>query len=224
MRILLIEDERDLSRALVTILQHNHYSVDAVYDGKDAMEYLATGLYDCAILDIMLPMVDGLSVLKEIRKRGNPVPVIMLTAKSEIEDRVAALDAGADDYLTKPFSSRELVARIRAITRRQSTPTDSVLTFHDLTLNRIDFTLSTPSGSVRLGNKEFQIMEMLMIRPGQVISTEHFMDKIWGYGSNTELNVVWVYLSYLRKKIANLNANVCIKANRNLGYVLEAKE
>ncbi len=223
MRILLAEDEKELSRALVTILQHDRYSVDVVHNGKDALEYLATGLYDCAVLDIMMPLVDGISVLKEIRTNNNPVPVILLTAKSEVEDRVAGLDAGADDYLTKPFSTQELAARIRAITRRPAVPLSPVLTFGNLSLNRMDFTLSATDNSIRLSNKEFQIMEMLMIRPGQVISTEMFMDKIWGYDSDTEMNVVWVYLSYLRKKLMSLNANVQIKANRNLGYVLEEK-
>jgi len=223
MRLLLAEDERELARALSAILQHNHYSVDVVYDGRDALDYLETGLYDGAILDIMMPKMDGISVVKEIRKRGNSVPILLLTAKSEVDNRVEGLDAGADDYMTKPFATKELVARIRAMTRRQTVRTDTILTFGNLKLNRADFTLSTSTGSFRLGNKEFQIMEMLMMNPGQLISTEQFMSKIWGYDSNTEMNVVWVYLSYLRKKMSTINANVRIKANRSIGYLLEEK-
>ncbi|MEE1057661.1 MAG: response regulator transcription factor [Acutalibacteraceae bacterium] len=222
MRLLLAEDEKELSRALVEILKHNHYSVDAVYNGEDALDYLDTGLYDGVILDVMMPKVDGITVLKTIRSKGNSVPVMMLTAKSEIDDRVLGLDSGADDYLTKPFSAKELLARIRAMTRRQTETTNSVLTFGNISLNRATFELSTPFETVRLANKEFQIMEMLMVSPGNIISTELFMEKIWGYDSETELSVVWVYISYLRKKLINIKADVHIKAIRNRGYSLEA--
>ena len=224
MRLLLAEDEKELANALSVILQHNQYSVDVVHNGKDALDYLDTDLYDAAILDIMMPIVDGLTVVKELRKRGSNLPVLLLTAKSEIDDRVAGLDAGADDYLTKPFATKELLARIRAITRRGQDTTDSTLTFQNITLNRSTYTLSSPTGEFRLGNKEYQMLEMLMVRPGQVIPTERFMEKIWGYDSEAELNVVWVYLSYLRKKLTALNANVQIKAARNLGYSLEVKD
>lgn len=222
MRLLLAEDEKELSRALVEILKHNHYSVDAVYNGEDALDYLDTGLYDGVILDVMMPKVDGITVLKKIRSKGNSVPVMMLTAKSEIDDRVLGLDSGADDYLTKPFSAKELLARIRAMTRRQTETTNSVLTFNNISLNRATFELSTPFEAVRLANKEFQIMEMLMVAPGNIISTELFMEKIWGYDSETELSVVWVYISYLRKKLITIKADVQIKAIRNRGYSLEA--
>ncbi len=224
MRLLLAEDEKELANALSVILQHNQYSVDVVHNGKDALDYLDTDLYDAAILDIMMPIVDGLTVVKELRKRGSNLPVLLLTAKSEIDDRVAGLDAGADDYLTKPFATKELLARIRAITRRGQDTTDSTLTFQNITLNRSTYTLSSPTGEFRLGNKEYQMLEMLMVRPGQVIPTERFMEKIWGYDSEAELNVVWVYLSYLRKKLTALGANVQIKAARNLGYSLEVKD
>jgi DNA-binding response OmpR family regulator len=224
MRLLLAEDEKELANALSVILQHNQYSVDVVHNGKDALDYLDTDLYDAAILDIMMPIVDGLTVVKELRKRGSNLPVLLLTAKSEIDDRVAGLDAGADDYLTKPFATKELLARIRAITRRGQDTTDSTLTFQNITLNRSTYTLSSPTGEFRLGNKEYQMLEMLMVRPGQVIPTERFMEKIWGYDSEAELNVVWVYLSYLRKKLTALDANVQIKAARNLGYSLEVKD
>ena len=221
MRLLLAEDERELSRALVTVLKHNNYSVDAVYDGQEALDYLETENYDGAILDIMMPKMDGLSVLRQIRANGSSVPVLLLTAKSEIDDRVNGLDSGADDYLTKPFAMKELLARIRAMTRRQADTTDSVLHFSNLSLDRATYRLTSPSASCRLGNKEFQMLEMLMIRPGQVISTEQFMDRIWGFDSDAEQNVVWTYLSYLRKKLASLDAGAVIKVTRGLGYSLE---
>ncbi len=224
MRLLLAEDEKELANALSVILQHNQYSVDVVHNGKDALDYLDTDLYDAAVLDIMMPVMDGLTVVKELRKRGSNLPVLLLTAKSEIDDRVTGLDAGADDYLTKPFATKELLARIRAITRRGQDTTDSTLTFQNITLNRSNFVLSSPAGEFRLGNKEYQMLEMLMVRPGQVIPTERFMEKIWGYDSDAELNVVWVYLSYLRKKLTALGAKVQIKVARSLGYSLEAKD
>ena len=223
MRLLLSEDGHELSNALVTVLKHNNYSVDAVYNGQDALDYLETGNYDGAILDIMMPKMDGLTVLKTIRLHGNPVPVLLLTAKSEIDDRVMGLDCGADDYLTKPFSMKELLARIRAMTRRKTDTTDSVLRFGDIELDRSTYQLSRKTDSIRLANKEYQMLEMLMINPGQIISTEQFMDKIWGYDSDAELNVVWVYISYLRKKLSSLDSTIQIKATRGLGYSLEEK-
>lgn len=221
MRLLLAEDEKALSKALTTILKHNHYSVDAVYNGQDALDYLETDIYDGVILDIMMPKVDGITVLKKIRAAGNRVPVLMLTARSEIDDRVLGLDCGADDYLTKPFAAKELLARIRVMTRRQLETVDTVLSFEDISLNRATFELASGEASLRLANKEFQMMELLLERPGQVISTERFMEKIWGYDSDAELNVVWVYISYLRKKLNKLNAGVQIKVVRNAGYLLE---
>lgn len=223
MRLLLAEDEKELSKALVAILKHNQYSVDAVYNGQEALDYLATGIYDGVLLDIMMPKVDGITVLKTIRAAGNQVPVLLLTAKSEIDDRVEGLDSGADDYLTKPFSMRELLARIRVMTRRQSIKNiNTVLSFGDLTLNQTNFTVSTKTGSFHLANKEFQMLEMLMINKGQVISAEQFMEKIWGFNSDTELNTVWVYISNLRKKLISLHSHVQIRAARNQGYYLEA--
>lgn len=222
MRLLLAEDEKLLSDALVEMLTHNNYSVDAVYDGQDAIDYLLTGDYDAAILDIMMPKKDGITVVKELRAAGLSTPVIMLTAKSQIEDRVEGLDSGADDYLTKPFAMPELIARVRAITRRQPELTDTSLRFQDLTLGRADYTLSGPEGETRLANKEYQMMEMLMANSGQVISSERFMEKIWGYDSEAEINVVWVNISSLRKKLSELGAHVQIKAARGVGYSLEA--
>lgn len=221
MRLLLAEDEKELSNALVAILKHNNYSVDAVYNGRDALDYLEDGNYDGAILDIMMPILDGISVLKKIREKGNQIPILMLTAKSEIDDKVLGLDCGADDYLTKPFATKELLARIRAMTRRQGEMTDSILSFGNITLDRSTYELKGPKSSFKLAAKEFQMLEMLMVNPCHVISTERFMEKIWGYDAETEINVVWVYISYLRKKLSTINSNVQIKATRNVGYSLE---
>lgn len=221
MRILLAEDERSLSRAIMALLERNHYSADAVYDGEEALAYLECGNYDALILDLMMPKLDGLSVLRRLREGGNRIPVLILTAKSEVDDKVLGLDTGANDYLTKPFSTPELMARIRAMARSQTTQATSRLTFGNITLDQTTFELSSPSSSVRLTNKEFQMMELLMRNPRQRISSERFLERIWGYDSDVELNVVWVYLSYLRKKLAALQANVQIKAFRNAGYALE---
>ena len=220
MRILLAEDEKALSKALVKIFQKNNYSVDAVYDGEDALAYLEMGCYDAAVLDSMMPKMDGITVLQKIRAEGNHVPVLMLTAKSEIEDRVLGLDSGADDYLPKPFDTRELLARIRSMTRSKA-ESDAKLTAGNITLDRTTYELSSPAGSYRLANKEYQMMEYLMVNPHRILSAEMFMEKIWGYDSEAEINVVWVYISYLRKKLAALGASVQIKSSRNAGYSLE---
>lgn len=221
MRLLLAEDEKALSKALTAILERNNYAVDAVYDGQAALEYLEADNYDGVILDIMMPKVDGITVLKEIRKKGNLIPVLLLTAKSEVDDKVEGLDAGANDYLAKPFHSKELLARIRAMTRIRTGQSSSTLQLGNVVLNRATFELSTPKGSFRLANKEFQMMELLMSNPDTLISSERFMEKIWGYDSEAEINVVWVYISYLRKKLAALHANIQIKVTRSLGYSLQ---
>ena len=220
MRILLAEDERALSKAIVKIFEKNNYSADAVYDGEEALDYLETGCYDAAVLDVMMPKMDGITVLKTIRAAGNRIPVLMLTAKSEIEDRVLGLDSGANDYLPKPFDSRELLARIRSITRGQ-TETDGKLSLGNISLDRATYELSSPFGSFRLANKEYQMMEYFLSNPRRILSAEMFMDKIWGYDSEAEINVVWVYISYLRKKLSALQADVQIKSSRNAGYSLE---
>lgn len=221
MRLLLAEDERSLAKAVAAILEKNNYSVDTVYDGETVLEYLETGNYDGAILDIMMPKMDGITVLKKIRECGNLMPILMLTAKSEVDDKVLGLDSGANDYLTKPFSTKELLARIRAMTRTQMAHPDSQLKMGNITLDRASFEVSSPTGNFRLANKEFQMLELLMANPRHLISTERFMEKIWGYDSEAEINVVWVYISYLRKKLTALNATIRIKVARNAGYSLE---
>ncbi len=212
MRILLAEDEKELSNALVTILQRNGFSVDAVYNGEDALDYLEADNYDGVILDIMMPKVDGLSVLKKLREKKNTIPVLMLTAKSQVDDRVLGLDSGANDYLTKPFAMKELIARIRAMTRKVEVGGD-----------RNTFILSTETAQLRLMGKEFQMMELMMTNPNQLISAERFLERIWGYDTQAELSVVWVYISYLRRRLTAVGANVGIKSARNLGYTLEVK-
>ena len=221
MRLLLAEDETSLSKAIVTILEKNNYSVDAVYNGEDALIYLESDNYDGVILDVMMPKLDGFSVLKRLRAQGNMIPVLILTARDQVHDKVLGLDSGAHDYLTKPFSTRELLARIRAMTRSQTAHPDSQLHFGNITLNRASFELSSQNGSFRLANKEFQMMEILMSNPHHLVSTERLLEKIWGYDSDVEINVVWVYISYLRKKLAALHVNIQIKALRNAGYSLE---
>lgn len=223
MRVLLAEDEKALSKAIVKILEKNNFSADAVYDGEEAINYILSGNYDAVILDVMMPKADGITVLKKVRAEGNDVPVLMLTAKSEIEDRVLGLDSGANDYLPKPFDTRELLARLRALTRGK-TETDAKLRFGNVLLDRTTFILSTPTGKFKLTNKEYRLLEYFMLNPRTVLSTENVMEKVWGYESDAEISVVWAYISYVRKKLSALNADVSIKASRNAGYSLEKND
>ena len=223
MRILYAEDEKSLARAVSAILVKNNYSVDVVYDGESALDYLATENYDGAILDVMMPKLDGFEVLRRMRARGDSTPVLLLTARSEIDDRVAGLDSGANDYLTKPFDMKELLARIRAMTRVLSVQPDKTVSFGKVTLDCASYDLSGPDGSTKLAGKEYQMMEMLMRNPRKLVSTEAFMDRIWGYDSEAELNIVWVYISTLRKKLKGIGADIEIKAQRGVGYYLEVK-
>lgn len=223
MRILLAEDELSLSRAIIAILKKNNYEAEAVYDGAEALNYLSSGQYDGAVLDIMMPKMDGITVLKKYRQAGGTTPILMLTAKSEIDDKVLGLDSGANDYLTKPFATQELMARIRAMTRMLRSQNSSVLEMGNIRLNRSNFELSSPTGSFHLTNREYQMMEMLLANQHQLIGTERFMEKIWGYDNEAEINVVWVYISYLRKKLTSLNADIQIRMTRNAGYTLEKK-
>ena len=223
MRLLYAEDEKSLAKAVSTILIRNNYSVDVVYDGLSALDYLATENYDGVILDVMMPRLDGIQVLKRMRETGDRTPVLLLTAKSEIDDRVSGLDSGANDYLTKPFDMKELLARIRAMTRVQSVQTDKTLTCCKVSLDCSSYDLTGPGGSCKLAGKEYQMMEMLMRNPRKLISTEHFMDRIWGYDSEAELNTVWVYISMLRKKLKAIDADIEIKAQRGAGYYLEGQ-
>ena len=214
MRILLVEDDRSLSRAVSTILQKNNYSVDCVNNGQLALDYLEQDIYDAVIMDIMMPVMDGITALKNLRKRGNNIPVLMLTAKTEIDDKVEGLDNGANDYLTKPFDTRELLARLRVLTRNERQH-DSVMTLGNITLN------TSATDSFLLTNKEYQMMLMFMNNKDQVISAEHFMEKIWDSDSDSDISTVWSYISYLRRKLEALGSEYSIATRRNMGYYLK---
>jgi DNA-binding response OmpR family regulator len=218
MRLLLADDEKELVSALVAILKHSNYTVDAVYNGTDALDYALTGEYDGIILDVMMPGLDGMEVLKKLRDEGVSTPVLFLTAKTEVDDRIRGLDLGADDYLPKPFDMGELLARVRAMLRRKEDFAPANLTCGNLTLDRSGYDLITPDHEkVHLSGREFQMMEMLMTSPGRIISVDNFMDRIWADGE-ADVNVVWVYISNLRKKLNSLDATCEIKASRGVGY------
>ncbi|WP_029323764.1 response regulator transcription factor [Butyrivibrio sp. AE3004] len=223
MKLLLAEDEKELSNALVAILKHSSYTVDAVYDGQDALDYILTSDYDGIIMDIMMPHLEGTEVLKIIREKGISTPVLLLTAKSETEEKIKGLDLGADDYLTKPFEMGELLARIRAMTRRKADFAPNNLSCGNLELDRASYELKTPGHEpVRIVGREFQMLEMLMETPGRVVSVDSFMDRIWADGE-ADVNVVWVYISNLRKKLSALEATCEIKASRGVGYSMHEK-
>lgn len=221
MKVLIVEDERQLSDILVTLLTQKGYAADAVYDGADGEEYALSGIYDVIILDIMLPKKNGLEVLRAIRKAGVSTPVLLLTAKSEVEDKIAGLDHGADDYLTKPFSSGELLARIRALTRRKGAYVGDELCYGDTILNRDTHEISRRGSTVKLGLKEYQILEMLMQNSGQIIPKERFIEKIWGFDAEAEYNAIEVYISFIRKKLFAIDSGMQVKAVRGVGYALE---
>lgn len=221
MRILIADDEQDMTSALEALLKRDHYSVDVVHDGQDALDYGLSELYDCIVLDIMMPKRDGLEVLQLLRELGITTPILLLTAKSQVGDRINGLDNGADDYLPKPFAVGEFLARVRALTRRGSAYTPILLTAGNLTLDRTSFELSCGDHCVRLGNKEFQMLELLFRQQGRFISTEQFMERIWGYESQAEINVVWAYVSYLRRKLEAVGADRKISFLRGRGYQLE---
>ena len=219
--ILIIEDEQQLCQSIAEGLRMDGYEADTCFDGDEGLELCLVENYDLILLDLNLPGVDGLEILRQFRESDTSTPVLILSARGQIQDKVEGLDLGANDYLTKPFHSRELLARIRAMTRAQSSQTSSVLQMGNITLDQRTYELSSPTGSFRLANREFQILELLMRNPGNLISAERLMEKIWGYDSETEISVVWVYISYLRKKLSALGANIQIRATRNVGYCLE---
>ncbi|WP_163195452.1 response regulator transcription factor [Clostridium thermarum] len=225
MRILLVEDELPLAEALTQILRKNNYTVDMVHDGEIGLDNALSDIYDLIILDIMLPKMDGLTVLKNIRKEGLGVPVILLTAKGEITDKVAGLDSGADDYLAKPFATEELLARIRAVARRKGEVLQSsTLKFGDIELNPSTLKLSTSTKEVKLILKESELLELLINRKNSATSKELIIEKLWGFDSEVEHNHVEVYISFLRKKLAFLNSKVIISTVRGVGYILEMQK
>ena len=218
MKILLVDDERQLTDALSVILKQNNYSVDVAYNGEDGIDMALTGIYDLIILDVMMPRIDGFSVLKEIRKNNVSSPVLMLSAKSETEDKITGLNFGADDYLTKPFNTNELLARIKALLRRKAQFTGDIITISDLSLDRDTCKLLCNDRSISLSKKEYQIIEMLMLSKGKIIEKERIIEKIWGYDSEAEYNTVEVYISFIRKKLLAVGSNVEIKSMRGIGY------
>ena len=224
-KILIVEDEKRLADALVQILTRNRMSADASYNGTDGLDNALTGIYDVIVLDIMLPEMNGIDVLRELRREGIKTPVILLTAKDDVSDKVKGLDSGADDYLTKPFSTDELLARIRALGRRTVSELvcNNTLSYSDLSLELATYTLFCRSNSVKLGLKEFSIMELLMRNGDKVLTKENLIVKVWGYDSDAEYNNVEVYISFLRKKIGFLKSGVSIKTLRGVGYSLEAR-
>lgn len=218
MRVLLAEDTLELAKALQYALEHNKYTVDVVYNGSDALNFALTGVYDIILLDIMMPGVDGIEVLKQLRQRDFSTPILILSAKCDLGDRIYGLDCGADDYLSKPFAVTELLARMRALLRRNENYLSDVLTVGNLSLDAASFELFTDTGSIRLNNKEFQLMSCFMRNPQRVFSAEELMEKIWGWESTAEINVIWTNIAYLRRKLEQLQANVQIQSLRGSGY------
>ncbi len=222
MKLLLVEDEKQLSEALQQILIKNKYTVDAVYNGDEGLDYALTGVYDVIILDIMLPKLNGIEILKMIRKRKISTPVILLTAKGSVEDRILGLDSGADDYLPKPFSPDELLARLRALTRRNGDfINENILEFSDIKLNLSTYDMEVNDNSITLTQKEFEILKYFMQRPKLVVSKDDLVTKLWGFDSDIEHNNIEVYISFLRKKLAYVESNVKITTIRRVGYRLE---
>lgn len=222
MRLLFAEDDRDISKAVQTLLERSGYSVDAVYNGQDALDYIEQADYDGVILDWMMPKKTGIEVLAWMRGKGISTPVLMLTARDAIEDRVEGLDSGADDYLPKPFAASELLARIRAMLRRKVDYQHDVIKYADIELDKSAMTITCGKKSVSLNNKAFQLIEMLVEHPGAVLSIDQIMERIWGWDSDAEVNVVWVNISTLRKKLTEIGAHLKIKVIRGVGYSLES--
>lgn len=221
MRLLIAEDEPDLAEVLCAFFEKNRFSVDTVNDGFSAYEYASSGEYDAIVLDVMMPKMNGVDVLRRLREEGIKTPVMMLTAKAQKDDRITGFNAGADDYLPKPFEPDELICRVRAMLRRGGGYTPDILTFGDVSLDTSSGMMTGSGGSVRLSGREFQLMEMFMRSPGVVFSADRIMEKIWGWDSAAEINVVWVHMSNLRKKLRSIGSEVTVHASRGLGYMLE---
>ncbi len=225
MRILFVEDEPSIAEAVASLLKKQHYSVDLAYDGETGLDYAASGVYDLLVLDIMLPKIDGITLLKTLRKQNIRTPIIMLTAKSEVDDKVLGLDAGADDYLTKPFQMKELLARIRSLSRRKDLDyQEDQLAFGNVVLARNELQLATTTNQVVLSPKEMKLMELFLARPKVILSKETIINKIWGFDPDVEENRVEIYVSLLRKKLTLLEADIGIRTIRNAGYILQSKE
>ena len=224
MRILIAEDDPKLRKSLVHIFSHNHYAVDSVDNGMEAYEYASSGEYDGLVLDIMMPGMDGVTMLQKLRAEGITTPALFLTARTELHQRIEGLDAGADDYLPKPFATQELLARVRAMLRRKDHFTADLLRFSDLELNRSTYELCCGERLQPLSGKEFQVLEMLMLQPAHILTAEQLITHIWGWDADVDTSVVWVHISNIRKKMDALGANVSIRFVRSAGYMLEVRE
>lgn len=222
--MLIAEDELDLAEALTVFFQKNHFSVDAVNDGADAYEYASSGEYDAIILDVMMPKMNGIDVLHRLRAEGIKTPVMMLTAKGMKDDRITGFNAGADDYLPKPFEPDELICRVHAMLRRSDNYRPSALEFGDVTLDPSTGLLACSGRSVRLSGREYQVMELFMRSPNVVFSADKIMERVWGWDSDAEINVIWVHISNLRKKLRSIGSKITIRAVRGLGYALEESD
>lgn len=224
MKLLLAEDEKELSNALCVLFKHNNYDIDAVYNGEDAFYYAKNITYDAIILDIMMPKMDGITVLKKLRSLKITTPILLLTAKGQLDDKVLGLEAGADDYLAKPFFMKELLARIKAITRRYENNYENEIHIGNIVVDTLRYEIKCNKNIASLTNKEFQILEYLIKSKNHILSMDDFLNKIWGFDSDVDYNVFYVNVSSLRKKLNGINSNVNIKAIRNVGYTLEIKD
>ena len=223
MRVLLAEDTKELADVLIVVLTRNKYAVDAVYNGIDALESGLTGIYDIILLDIMMPGMDGLEVLRKLRDENITTPVLVMSARCDLEDRINGLDCGADDYLSKPFATTELLARMRALLRRKENYLSDTLTVGNLSLDVATYDLSTPEKTIRLNSKEFQLISCFMRNPSRVFSADELMSKVWGWDYQVDINVVWTNITYIRRKLEQLGANVQIQSLRGSGYRLIEK-
>ncbi len=224
MRVLIVDDEKQLTSALATLLKQKNFSVDCAYNGEDGVDYALSGVYDVIILDVMMPIMDGLSALKIIRQNKIDTPVLMLSAKGETVDKITGLNLGADDYLSKPFDSEELIARIKALSRRKAEFTGNTLSFNDIVLDRNSYSLSCNDKNIKIGKKEFQLLELLILNSGKSIDKERLIEKIWGYDTEAEYNTIEVYISFIRKKLIAIGSKTEIKSIRGIGYILGEKD
>lgn len=223
MNVLIVDDEKDLTRALSAILVQHNYAVDCAFNGEDGLNYALSGIYDVIVLDVMMPKMNGFEMLKRLRAKKIETPVLMLTAKADVADKIDGLNIGADDYLTKPFDTQELLARIKALLRRSSQYKDNALSVGNTVLDRDTYELVVGEKKITLGKKEFQIMEILMINAGKCVEKERLIEKIWGYDSDAEYNTIEVYISFLRKKLAAIGSNAEIRSLRGIGYTVGGK-
>jgi len=224
MKVLVVDDEKMLAEMLTEVLKRSKIDCDAVYDGQAAIDYALTGNYDLIVLDIMIPKVNGLDVLKTLRKKSLSTPILLLSAKSEVTDKIEGLDTGADDYLTKPFATGEFIARVKALSRRKTEFTGDILTYGDFSLNKNAFTLNCGDSSIQLSNTEYKIMEILISNPRTVVNKGRLVEKVWGWDNESEYNSAEVYISFLRKKLSAIGSAVGIRSVRGIGYTLSSEE